>query len=220
MNTPIQPIARLRLPDREYLLYPGQQVRIGRSDDNVIVLDDPKISRCHVQIAWNGGGFFVQDLGSRNGTYVNVSRLDGTPRALQHGDQISLSRSALVFELLDPALPLAGLPEGTAAASGSRGPCLVVADGLDLGREYPLWGEAVVIGRESREATWEIRLTDRSVSRPHARLDLSEAGYVLVDLDSANGTRLNDQPVTGPVLIQDGDVIGVGGTLMAYRTAR
>jgi pSer/pThr/pTyr-binding forkhead associated (FHA) protein len=216
MNAPTQPIARLRLPAGEVLLYPGQQVRLGRSPDNDVVLDDPKISRSHAEIAWDGSGFVLKDLGSSNGTFLNVTRLEGTAQALHHGDQISLSRLALVFEILAPQ-PSAGAEPG-APDGGIQGPCLAVAGGLDLGREFPLWGEVVTIGRDSREATWEVRLTDRSVSRPHARLELGEGGYYLVDLGSANGTQLNDRPVTTPTLLKEGDVIGVGETRLVFRT--
>lgn len=216
-HSPTQPVARLRLPSGEFLLYPGQQIRLGRAPENDIVLDDIKISRSHATVSWDEAGFVLQDLGSSNGTYLNVTRLDGMPHALQHGDQISLSRQLLVFELLLPEAT-DELVNDSPVAAGPAGPCLVVTDGLDLGREYPLWGEVIVIGRDSREATWEIRLTDRSVSRPHARLELGEAGYYLVDLESVNGTCLNDQLVSGAVLVKDGDVIMVGGTRLVFRS--
>jgi len=234
MNLLAMPVARLCLPDGEFLLYPGQQVRLGRSADNDIVLENPKISRHHARVAWDGRGFVLEDLGSSNGTYLNLIRLEGGAQPLHHGDQISLSRLGLVFEVLDlpPAgaenlpgaerLPRAGeTPEilglqPDAPPGRPEGPCLVVVGGLDLGREYPLWGETITIGRDSRDATWEIRLTDRLVSRPHARLESGEAGYTLVDLGSANGTSLNGRRVAGPVLLHDGDEIGVGATRLIF----
>ena len=225
MTSSTSPVARLRLPDGELLLYPGQQVCLGRSADNDVILDNPKISRSHARVTWNGSGFLLEDLGSINGTYLNLNRLEGVAPELRHGDQIGLSRLVLVFELLDPRpaaeeQPAEGKPlaavEQPAAEEQPVGPRLVVTGGLDLGREYPLWGEAITIGRDSREATWEIRLTDRSVSRRHARLELGAAGYTLVDLGSANGTRLNGQPVSGPVLLHAGDEIGVGATRLAF----
>ncbi len=103
---------------------------------------------------------------------------------------------------------ITGLPGGS---------YLVVSAGPDLGQEYPLWGEQVLIGRASREATWEIRLTDRSVSRPHARIDKGPGGYTLTDLDSANGTQVNGSPVKAqPVPLRDGDVIMVGETRLVF----
>ncbi len=209
---PTKPVARLRLPDGEFLLYPGQRVCLGRSADNDIVLENPKISRNHARLIWNGSGFLLEDLGSSNGTFLNLARLEGTAQELHHGDQIALSRLVMVFELLDPQ-PAADEP----SIDQPAGPRLVITGGLDLGREYPLWGETITIGRDSHEATWEIRLTDRSVSRRHARLELGEAGYTLVDLGSANGTRLNGRLISGPVLLQDGDEIGVGATRMVFQ---
>ncbi len=92
----------------------------------------------------------------------------------------------------------------------------MVQAGPDTGQQYPLWGEVITIGRASREATWEIRLTDRSVSRPHARLERGAETVQLVDLESVNGTLLNGVQVTDPVPVQDGDVISVGETQLVY----
>lgn len=101
-----------------------------------------------------------------------------------------------------------------------RGPCLVVSAGPDRGEKFPLWGEQTTIGRASREATWEVRLTDRAVSRPHARIERSEKGYLLLDLNSANGTQINGMPVDQPVLLRDGDEIGLGETRLVFRAAQ
>jgi pSer/pThr/pTyr-binding forkhead associated (FHA) protein len=50
-------------------------VAIGRQTDNTIVLADPQASRHHATIYWQAGSFFVQDMGSANGTYVNDRRI-------------------------------------------------------------------------------------------------------------------------------------------------
>ncbi len=97
-----------------------------------------------------------------------------------------------------------------------RGPYLVVSAGPDRGEIFPLWGERTTIGRASREATWEVRLTDRAVSRPHAQLDRMEGGYLLLDLNSANGTQLNGTAVDHPLTLHNGDVIIVGETRLVF----
>lgn len=97
-----------------------------------------------------------------------------------------------------------------------RGPFLLVSAGPDRGERYPLWGEQTTIGRASREATWEVRLTDRAVSRPHARILRGAAGYLLQDLNSANGTQLNGVQVGEPVLLRHGDEILLGETRLTF----
>ncbi len=216
------PVARLRWNGEERLLFPGQFVRIGRAGENDVVLPDPKISRNHAELEWNGSGFLLRDLGSVNGTYINGQRLDNSNRLLRDGDEILLSVQILTYEIIRAeaarapgALVSSGVTEPLTAAGAN----LLVSGGPDMGQQYPLWGETITIGRASREATWEIRLTDRAVSRPHARLERREDGYFLVDLESANGTQLNGAPVRTPALLKNGDVILVGETRLTFFTS-
>ena len=67
---------------------------IGRSRDNHIVLTDPSVSREHAAIARDGREFFLVDLGSLNGTYVNGVRLVAFYR-LRPGDRLRLGNTIL-----------------------------------------------------------------------------------------------------------------------------
>lgn len=70
---------------------------IGRSRENSIVLNDMLVSRRHVRISADEQGLLIEDLGSRNGTFVNGERVD---RAHIHeGDRISVG--ATTFEVRD-----------------------------------------------------------------------------------------------------------------------
>lgn len=55
-----------------------------------------------------------------------------------------------------------------------------------------------------------VRLTDRNVSRRHARLRRADGGLVLEDLGSYNGTYVNAAPVVGPATLQHGDHVQIG----------
>ena len=96
------------------------------------------------------------------------------------------------------------------------GPYLLVSAGPDRGERYPLWGEQTTIGRASREASWEVRLTDRAVSRPHARILRGAPGNLLLDLNSANGTQRNGVQVSESVLLRHGDEILLGETCLTF----
>jgi hypothetical protein len=70
-------------------------VNIGRRSDNDLVINDPRISRVHVQLRAIRGRYVLSDLGSTGGTKVNNQRV--TQRTLQPRDVISLAGVPLVF---------------------------------------------------------------------------------------------------------------------------
>ena len=93
---------------------------------------------------------------------------------------------------------------------------LFVVRGRDQGKHFPLSGSKIRIGREKSNA---IQLLDTEASRIHAQITLDAAGkYCLEDLDSSNGTLVNETPVKSHVLAS-GDRIEIGGTLMIYTGA-
>ena len=66
---------------------------IGRGRTADLVIAEPTISRAHAAIGWDAEGFFMQDLGSTNGTKVNGQR---SPRArLKDGDDLQLGKLQL-----------------------------------------------------------------------------------------------------------------------------
>lgn len=79
----------------EYLLE-GEDITIGRSTNNSIVLPSPEISRRHAHLWLDGESMFVEDLGSTNGTFVNNARLYNQVK-LYDGDEIQVGDS---FRLL------------------------------------------------------------------------------------------------------------------------
>ncbi len=82
-------------------------------------------------------------------------------------------------------------------------------------REYALSKTEASIGRA---ATSDIALRDSKVSRAHTRIECGPDGCWVVDLGSANGTKLNGAPVER-ALLSSGDVISVGSTSLRYQAA-
>lgn len=70
-------------------------VSIGRGLDNDIILEDTRVSRKHAQLRYRQRRFWLTDLGSTNGTFVNGERI--AERALRDGDVISLGGLELIF---------------------------------------------------------------------------------------------------------------------------
>ncbi len=67
---------------------------IGRGSDAAIRLDDDYVSTRHARIAASGEQWFVEDLGSTNGTYIGSQRLS-QPATLQLGSQIRIGKTTL-----------------------------------------------------------------------------------------------------------------------------
>lgn len=67
--------------------------RIGRMEANDVVIDDPTVSRFHAEIFKDGKNFYVRDLESTNGTFVNGNRVK--VKKLHDGDIITLGISKL-----------------------------------------------------------------------------------------------------------------------------
>ena len=74
-------------------------------------------------------------------------------------------------------------------------------------------GGSATVGRV---AQCEIHIDDHSVSRRHCTLAVRDASLVVTDLDSANGTFLNERPVKSATA-RPGDLIRVGSTVLEYR---
>jgi len=65
---------------------------LGRDIKNDIVINDPEVSRHHLQITRTADGYTIEDMGSTNGTFMGGQRIN-SPRALNHGDLIGLGET-------------------------------------------------------------------------------------------------------------------------------
>jgi pSer/pThr/pTyr-binding forkhead associated (FHA) protein len=78
------------------LLLNNQELTIGRSADNDFVLDDPRVSSDHAKIIRVGIDYWLLDLRSSNGTFVNEQRVRDVYR-LRDGDTIAIAATMLTF---------------------------------------------------------------------------------------------------------------------------
>lgn len=93
---------------------------------------------------------------------------------------------------------MANLPEGT--------PVLIALTPRMSGARWTLDKEEFLIGRGT---DCDLVIEERQVSRHHARIRRTSAGFVVEDLGSRNGTHVNGVAVVGEVPLQDGDVIQI-----------
>jgi len=87
------PNVRFKIGDKTVMLPEGVH-SIGRMADCWLVLDDDMVSRYHARLHVGAADATVEDLGSRNGTYVNGERVDGR-RVLRDGDRIRIGRELI-----------------------------------------------------------------------------------------------------------------------------
>jgi len=95
---------------------------IGSSPDNLLVIDNVKVSAHHAEIRPEEHGYSITDLGSIHGTYVNGERLDfNTPRMLSRGNSIAIGDAVFTYVVEDePQIqsPLSA-PTGQASSFGT-----------------------------------------------------------------------------------------------------
>ena len=84
-------------------------------------------------------------------------------------------------------------------------PILIAQEGPLKGQRWTL-DHTFVLGRD---AACDLVVADRQVSRFHAKLTLMPNGITLEDMDSKNGTHVNGVAISAPVILQDGDMVGV-----------
>lgn len=206
--------------EQELLLHEGDTAEVGRDEGNDLILPSKKISRKHAVISWRNNHFEIQDLGSMNGTSVNETPVDNQPCALKDGDRVFFDTIETRFiEHKQPQTPekKSDVQQTIIMKLGTQ-PSLVISTGPGEGRRILLREGVMTVGRATaRSENWDIALQDRSVSRPHARIENKQGSVTYTDMGSANGTLHNGQPLTGSAILKDGDVLIVGETTLIYR---
>jgi len=92
-------------------------------------------------------------------------------------------------------------------------PRLVIKSQEFEGKIFELSGQSLTVGRGQDNS---IQLAHPSISSHHAELKLEGGDYRLVDLNSTNGSKVNDERVTSNVLLRNHDVVMLGNILMSY----
>ncbi len=138
--------------------------------------------------------------------------------ALQQGE---FSCEASLVE--GPAPPSTGPSEATRATEAPVEPTatprqsleaeLILLGGGTPGKTFPLAKDRVVIGRQPES---DVVVADPGVSRRHAEIRREDGGFIIADLGSTNGTRVNETTVAERTL-EEGDRITVGHSVLEFR---
>ena len=203
----------------------SEGLSIGRSSQNDLAVTDPAASRFHCKVLPEASGVVLVDLESRNGTYLNGARVNGSC-PVHDGDQISIGQQVYTVQVMPAPPPPGGIPRATLELPledtyivpiEENAPQLVVSSGMGKGTTFTLTKKRMQIGRASREHQWDIDLVDKSVSRPHAEILQQGTEWLVKDLGSANGVLLNNKKVKDTHPLKDGDVLELGETVLIFR---
>ncbi|HUF00156.1 MAG TPA: FHA domain-containing protein, partial [Anaerolineales bacterium] len=220
---------KLQLPgigDQEFEVS-KPEIMVGRGQTNDIVLQDSKVSRSHARFDFDAeGGVTVVDLGSTNGIRVNGIRVDKAK--IQTGDVVFIGASQITYE----------------KASEADDGMTIIDSEADLDRTMAEVVLPVSINDTSEDRlvictpdkTWEVQLDDKvdalsigrtasngividhpSVSRSHAQLVRDHRTFMLKDLNSSNGLRVNGEK-RSEVVLEDGVSVRVGYATLIYKS--
>jgi pSer/pThr/pTyr-binding forkhead associated (FHA) protein len=92
---------------------------------------------------------------------------------------------------------------------------LIVVSGGLAGRRFEVGAQPITIGKGP--STLQIT-DDPTVSTRHAELALRGGAFVVTDVGSTNGTFVNNQRITQPTRLGDGDLLRFGNTQLKFRT--
>ncbi len=117
-------------------------------------------------------------------------------------------------------LVVLGQATGPSAHAGteSRGPSLEVLDAGQSSLAIGSWIELFDYTTIGRAANNAFIIDDAYASQYHAEIVFDDRSWWLVDLDSTNGTFLNNRPLEGRARIGDGDVVQFGGVHLRLHT--
>ena len=196
---------RVECEGRTQMFAPGAVVTIGRDDDATIPCPHPAVSRSHAVLRSEGGVWTLRDSGSRNGTYVDGSRvttveIQGPTVVLlghaQHGGRVDLALVAAPPPPPGPGAAVAPSADQRPADASqpevvpSQEPLRVRCAGHDY--EFPP-GASFTIGRDQ---SCDVHADNPLVSRVHAKVSTADAGWVLEDAGSSRGVFWDGRKVT------------------------
>lgn len=206
------------------LLLRKRLTMIGREVDNDIILNDERISRHHAEIRMDHSVAVLRDYGSMNGTMINKQPVI-QPVPLRVGDILELGMRRYRFTLLEG--PAAAYEVDTSKMPGASGvnrrqtlppagpPALVAVNGAAAGVRWDLLEPVNSIGRDP---TCQIQLPDTTVSRRHAQVVRQTDGYYASDLESINGTKVNEDDLKTPRRLIHGDLLRLGTVALRFES--
>jgi len=231
------PVIRIKTDDnkiRQYRLEKSKSLRIGRIDDNDIVIKNPAVSGHHAFIESDGDLFFLADNQSSNGSFVNKQLV--IYRRLDHKDIITIGNQSMIFAYLDEeSVPDASVEdEGlkTIAIDTSQHRSLLakgVSDIVSHEKEKKLVGVLTYVegGKGDFELSDKVTKIGKSpssdivirgfmVGKTAAMVIKKEKGYYLSHVKGRAKPKIYSHTVTSEVLLKEYDLIEIGSSKLQF----
>ena len=208
---------------------------IGRSAESDVKIDNAGVSAQHAKIVRSGDEFFIEDYGSRNGTYINGQRVSRYPLSI--GDEVVISKHILkLTDSSEPVTPheasnddLNQVVQGATVQvdvsnidelvkqKQSRYSAYLLLTGERQGRsKYPLTKLNFRIGKGS---TADIHTPGWFAPKVAARVVCRSDGFYIIP-EKRGKVRVNGIAVKSPLALNDGDGFSVRGmSFMFYKQA-
>jgi len=210
-------MALLEMGGKRFTL-PQGEVMLGADPGSAVPLAFPGVLPRHAKLkSLPDGQVVITKAVPEAEVLINGVRLGAEPTPLLHGDKVEVGGQELTFvderrsgstQYVQAMSVPQAMDQAKAEAKGGK---VTVNTGgrvvsLTDGREYAIAGASLVFGRD---ASCDVVVPGKDVSRRHAEIVQTPKGYLLVD-SSTNGTSVNDVRVEGQRLLARADVITIG----------
>lgn len=213
--------------DKNHLL------QIGRSDQNTIILDETAVSSMHAEVEYESGEFYITDIQSKNGTFVDGELV--ISRKLSHGNIISIGNYSLLFQneagttqpdasdsvsqatmVIDTSIHRSKLAKSLGDISEEKEKIKTQAmitfldgsrDAIEI--DKPL----ITIGKES---ICDIKVKGLFIGKVSAEILQRENIFIVKPATEKSKMKLNYKPIKAETVLKDFDVIEVGSTKMQF----
>lgn len=201
---------QLRFKDNSRPLFPitANVCTLGRGKGNTVVLDTSTVDESHARIVQHDGKLFLQDNKSQRGCFVNGKKVKY--KDLRSGDVVSIGNVHFeVVEADDGDLTSTRIakvgdtqPIPRSAVHTAASWRLISDSSWLSGKVFELQNDATLLGRGK---DCDITIPGNHLSRKHAQI-LKHADHLTVmDLDSANGSYVNEVRINGEHIVRPGD---------------
>jgi len=220
---------------RTFPIKEGQTISIGRGKECDISIDNTAISRQHISLSLNSGIYFVSDLGSTNGSFVNGKKID-TDEPVSETDTILFGKFTLSpADPMDSASRVAAsvstdmmsIDDETIFVTGKKqpaptpqfkakgaGPRLAVIKGSASPKELSLAGTSSV--KIGNDPSCDLVVPGWFVAKAQAYIIKRDNAYLLVPQKSWIGTYVNDSKISAEQTLRSGDIITIKGASLRF----
>jgi pSer/pThr/pTyr-binding forkhead associated (FHA) protein len=206
------------------------EISIGRNMKNDLQIDNLAVSNFHARIKLLEDKYFIEDLNSTNGTYINEEKI--TRCVLQDGDIASIGKHSLTFLLDKEQAEGSGFSESEMERTmmldtekqrqlekrsepyfPDAPARLTVLEGETSQGEYQLSARITEIGKRERS---QVKLKGMFAPKNLAYISRTPEGYTLIPGDNAEKLRLNGANINKGKALKNNDVIEAGKVKLRF----